>query len=339
MRERFFQPELNADILLNHVITANWKEVETIASTHPDMMFQTAKAVDINGYIIESSPLEYALQMHDMFSLTIFQKYVTAEHRDKFYEIIYQHPYRNFIESDTINKSKKGFDILVDKWRQKDPTVTFEVLREFLRKETRPLMTVKPHLNLQPFFWAYESFFKVFNDQKVSVKESYQFWIKVVGWAQWHILPRHMLKQICAGSNHSYFFGEVPAFKKFIGLLTWSPDADFSYLDYRIPLTVSDHTHLSDRGPWETMETLEDVFNPSPGQLVIGEDFALARGEESADFPHQTHAWNEIYCCGVSGAKEDVAIFRHLADVRHRQVTEMQPGVISRLWNYFSTMA
>jgi hypothetical protein len=324
VKQGMFKSVNTADELLSHVVNANWKEVEKIAAQNPDLMFSDATATNINGYGIMSTPLEYAFHVLDMFTLKIFQKHVRIDDASKFYEmkdLILKS--ENMTTQNSFEATKAEFNAVAERWLQHDPDVTIEKMREFLRVQTHQFVASQPFFNLQPFYWTYEFLLTLHSRSNVTDEAINEFWNKIVGWAQWHLLPRHMLKQLFAGATYMVWVklnesSWTPENETFKNILQWSPDADFSHLDYHFPIDIID---LNNKFNWE---------DGSACNLVIGNGFALGRGAENNGIQNMVHVWNEFFPVSSDRAKEDLIIFRHLADVRHQQVCQLQPGFIKR---------
>jgi hypothetical protein len=72
---RLLQPKISAVRLLERVIQADWDEAAKIIAEKPELMLQTVKAKDINGNTIYTSPLKYAVYVHDYYMLKIFSNH------------------------------------------------------------------------------------------------------------------------------------------------------------------------------------------------------------------------------------------------------------------------
>lgn len=69
---RFLQPKMNAAYLMRFVINSDWDEVKKIIAVHPEWMFEFTKVRDINGCMLWTSPIKYALYVHDVALQDIF---------------------------------------------------------------------------------------------------------------------------------------------------------------------------------------------------------------------------------------------------------------------------
>lgn len=327
----FFKSAYTADQLLSYVINANWKEVNKIASQAPDLMFCEGRATDINGKDITTTPLAYALHVLDMFTLNIFQRRVSNADEDKFYET------RNlFLETIKLSPSssidaKREFNAMAEKWLLANSDVNIEKMREFLQAQTYQSSIDQRCFNMQPFYWVYEFLMTLHPRPMLENETINEFWKKIVGWAQWHLLPRHMLKQLFAGANYVVVtkMGEpdiIPENIKFKNILLWSQQSEFAHLDYHFPIDV---INFSNKFNWD---------DGSACNQTIGNDFALARGTERSGEQRMVHIWAELFYVSSKCARDDLAIFKHLVEIRYQQVAQLEPGFMKRLWNTFMTV-
>jgi hypothetical protein len=70
-----FQHSLGQELintLLQEVIHANWKMISSLALDHPEAIFKTGSALNLNGNMITMSPVEYAFFVSDKFTQLIF---------------------------------------------------------------------------------------------------------------------------------------------------------------------------------------------------------------------------------------------------------------------------
>lgn len=302
MDSRFFRSHITND-LLQHVINADWEKEEKIVKVHSDLIFQTASVKDINGYEITTSPIQYALRVNDIFTITMFKKYFSDAQQKQFEELIAHHP--EFTEP-SQSSARSDFIMMIYH------NVPLNQMREFLREQTKPDPSSNACFNLQPFFWVYEALCNM-------DITSDEYWSDIVGWAQWNLLPRHMLKQMCAGSGPC----EWPlgyANDRDSGL-AWSPTASFANTDWKMPLHIDDHRREGHHHGGDHM----DIFNGNND--VPGNGYALVRNVDSYITAANDHHF--------TSSESDMGIlktFQHLAAVRHQQVKQSGPGLLTQLY-------
>lgn len=315
MDNRFFRLNI-PDKLLQDLIYADWESMHVIVQTSPDLISHRAKAVDINGLSIEMSPLQYALRVNDIIAINLFKQYFSAKQQQAFEKLIEHHPDLESADSPRNKSGRIKFREMIN--QLKHHSVSIKTIQEYLIELTKPDPSANACYNLQPFLWVYEVF--------IDLNLTNQFyWHKLIGWAQWHLLPRHMLKQMCAGCDPgSHVLGYPPVHDT--GLY-WSETASFSTVDWTIPVYIYDcrEGKTSDVHGARSL----DIFNRNYIGALPGDGYALIRYADT--FMTQAH---DIFFGSEAGELERKILrtFQHLASVRHRQVIQSGPGLLARIY-------
>jgi hypothetical protein len=75
-------------------------------------MFQEAKAIDVTDKEITITPLDYALRVNDIFTLTIFKKYASAMDSEKMDELIKLLPESLCTDTPASDEIKKQYALV-----------------------------------------------------------------------------------------------------------------------------------------------------------------------------------------------------------------------------------
>jgi hypothetical protein len=276
--------DIGAARLLKYVINADWPNVKKLAAARPEFMFIPAKGIDIDGTPIKITPLHYALFVHDIYSLRIFNECAQDRHLQTFLEVLQKQQRPDKRQQTGFYGTNKILKQMVDRWVAGEDLAG--KMQDYLHNEMREMSARQGYLSLEPLFWAYTQVLEL-------ARQDHQFDFVVLsnqllGFAQANLMPRHMLQQMRAFNQK------------------WSFDADFFNQTppemFNTAVRFMPDSHLVAYG-------VRDA--------VLGQNTMLIRGDSELQAL-------SIYMSSIEARLHiDECTFRNLAITRLAQVREM----------------
>lgn len=283
--------------LLTAVVNADWQLAQKIAHARPELMFKKVTGVDLDGSTLNISPLEYACRACDEHMIMIFRHAVNEKDWHTFYYIV------NFYFSQRqYLRPEHKFSIELDSWLKNN--ITTDELRALICKQNTELQARSRIFDDGILKNIYEEYIYLLMHRDVFAKEKIdEYWQSIVGYAQRYLVPRHMLKQMCAYDAMQPLHHE------------WFDHSDFNNA---MPLKFNAKGTVFS-------SNIDDIIH-SQNRGELGKDFALAysHGDLHAEPSSKMYLPIGDYDLPVwLNPIEDYKVYSHLTWQRKQHINEL----------------
>lgn len=196
---------------LQHVIDANWPEIELMLAKAPALMIEQVDIQKVDDLRIppdiKLSGLKYICLMRDMYGYNICKAYAPRLTEDD------QKRYNNIIlsleaDADDITPEEMFGDNyemeyvpLLERWLNNDASL--EEIHTYLITQTHKMLLEKQAYPIQPYYWVGITYQLLhnrhnYNDPLVTDHKLNTFWSQIDGFVKKYLLPAHMRKEMLA---------------------------------------------------------------------------------------------------------------------------------------------